>query len=109
MIPHKLWLYWSSGFRGKFEHTHIHRHIDTFSRKPSVLNIFTCPYILVYQTQHLRVVPDKIEWGMAEFIHTCVFNICKLNKAHKSINISLTVSYPIIQLVIIFLYVLQLV
>ena len=32
----------------------------------------TCPYILVYQTQHLRVVPDKIKWGMAEFIHVCL-------------------------------------
>ena len=71
VIPHKLWLHCSSGFREKFEHTHIHRHIDTFSRKPSVLNICTCPYILVYQTQHLRVVPDKIKWGMAEFIHVC--------------------------------------
>ena len=48
------------------------RHIDTFSRKPSVLNICTCPYILVYQTQHLRAVQDKIEWGMAEFIHVCL-------------------------------------
>ena len=59
VIPHKLWLHLSSDFREKFEHIHIHRHIDTFSRKPSVLNICTCPYILVYQTQHLRVVPDK--------------------------------------------------
>ena len=72
VIPHKLWLHWSSGFREKIEHTHIYRHIDTFSKKPSVLNICTCPYILVYQTQHLRAVPDKIKWGMAEFIHVCL-------------------------------------
>ena len=72
VIPHKLCLHWSSAFREEFEHTHIHRHIDTFSRKPSVLNICTCPYILVYQTQHLRVVPDKIKWGMAEFILVCL-------------------------------------
>ena len=71
VIPRKLWLHWSSGFRENFEHTLIHRHIDTFSRKPSDLNICTCPYILVCQTQHLRVVPDKIKWGMAEFIHVC--------------------------------------
>ena len=73
VISHKLWLHWSSGFREKIEHTHIHRHIDTFiGIKPSVLNICTCPYILNYQTQHLRVVPDKIKWGMAEFIHVCL-------------------------------------
>ena len=90
MIPHKLWLHWSSGFREKFEHTHIHRHIDTVPRKPSVLNICTCPYNLVYKTQHLRVVQDKVKWGMAELIHVCVFNICKLNKAHKS-NLNLKI------------------
>ena len=50
----------------------MHRHIDTFSRNPSVLYICTCPYILVYQTQHLRVVPDKIKWGMVEFIYVCL-------------------------------------
>ena len=65
VIPHKLWLLWSSGFREKIEHTHIHRHIDTFTRKPSFLNICTCLYILVYQTQQLRVVSDKIKWGMS--------------------------------------------
>ena len=65
VIPHKLWVLWSSGFREKFEHTHIHRHIDTYIRKPSFLNICTCLYILVYQTQQLRVVSDKIKWGMA--------------------------------------------
>ena len=67
VIPHKLWLNWSCSFREKFEHKHIHRHIHTFTRKPSVLNIHvcTCPYILVYQTQQLRVVQDKIKWGMA--------------------------------------------
>ena len=83
MIPNKLRRHWSSGFRKKIEHIHTYRHIDNFSRKPLVLNICTCPYILVYQTQHQRVVPGKIKWGMAEFIHVC-FNICKLNKAHKS-------------------------
>ena len=66
VFPHKLWLHWSSGFR---ENLNTHRHIDTFSRKPSVLNMCTCPYLLVYQTQHLRVFPDEIKWGMAEFIH----------------------------------------
>ena len=65
VILHKLWLHWSCSFGEKFEHTHIRRHIHTFTRKPSVLNIFTCPYILVYQTQQLRVFPDKIKWGMA--------------------------------------------
>ena len=65
VIPHKLWLLCSSGFRGKFEHTNIHRHIDTFTRKPSFLNTCTCLYILLYQTQQLRVVSDKIKWGMA--------------------------------------------
>ena len=65
VIQHKLWLLRSSGFREKFEHTHIHRHIDTFTRKPSFLNICTCLYILVYRTQQLRVVSDKIKWGMA--------------------------------------------
>ena len=47
----------------------LNTHIYTGTLIPSVLNICTCPYILVYQTQHLRVVPDKIKWGMAEFIH----------------------------------------
>ena len=65
VTPHKLWLHWSCSFKEKIEHTHIHRHIHTFTRKPSVLNICTCPYILVYQTQPLRVVPDKIKWEMA--------------------------------------------
>ena len=64
VIPHKLWLLWSSGFREKFEHTYIHRHINNFTRKPSFLNICTCLYILVYQTQQLGVVSDKIKWGL---------------------------------------------
>ena len=84
MIPHKLWLHWSSGFRGKFEHTHIHKHIDTFSRKPSVLNICTCPYILVYQTQHLRVVPDKIKWG--------IFAELAMSPFHHSVLVNLSIS-----------------
>ena len=71
VIPHKLWLLWSSGFRENFEYTHIHRHIDTFTRKPSFLNIRTCLYILVYQTQQLRVVTEKIKLGMA-LLYTCV-------------------------------------
>ena len=64
VIPYKHWLHWSCGFRETFEHTHIHRHIITFTRKPSVFNICTCTYILVYQTQQLRVGPDKThgEW-----------------------------------------------
>ena len=37
VIPHKLWLHWSCSFRENFEHTHIHRHIHTFTRQPSVL------------------------------------------------------------------------
>ena len=66
VIPHKLWLLWSSGFMEKIEHTHIHRHIDAFTRKPSFLiYICSCLYILIYQTQWLRVVSDKIKWGMA--------------------------------------------
>ena len=65
VIQHKLWLHLYCSFREKFEHTYMHRKIHTFTRKSSVLNIFTCPYILVYQTQQLRVVPDKIKWGMA--------------------------------------------
>ena len=73
VIPHKLWLHWSCGLREKFEHTHIHRHIHTFTRKPSVFNICTCPYILVYQTQQLRVVPGKINGEWLEFIHVYVF------------------------------------
>ena len=36
VIPHKLLIYWSCSFRENFEHTH--RHIHTFTRKPSVLN-----------------------------------------------------------------------
>ena len=68
VIPHKLWLHWSCGFREKFEHTHIH----TFTRKPSVFNICTCPYIPVYQTQQLRVVPNKIRGEWLECIHVCV-------------------------------------
>ena len=71
VIPHKLWLHWSCGFREKFEHTHIHRHIHTFTRKPSVFNKCTCPYILDYQTQQLRVVPDKIHGEWLECIHVC--------------------------------------
>ena len=65
VIPHKLWLHWSCSFRENFEHTHIHRHIHTFTRKPLVLNICKCPYILVNQTQQLGIVPVKIKWGMA--------------------------------------------
>ena len=42
VIPHKLWLHWSCGFREKFEHTHIHRHIHTFTRKPLVFKKCTC-------------------------------------------------------------------
>ena len=42
VIPHKRCLHWSYGFREKFERTHIHRHIHTFTRKPSVFNICTC-------------------------------------------------------------------
>ena len=72
VIPHKLWLHWSCGFREKIEHTHIPRHIHTFTRKPSVFNICTCPYILVYQTQQLRVVPDKVHGEWLECIHVCV-------------------------------------
>ena len=83
VIPHKLWLLWSSGFREKFEHTHILRHIDTFTWKPSFLNICTCLYILVYQTQQLRVVSDKIKLGNGLNLYMCVY-ICKLNKDHKS-------------------------
>ena len=82
MIPHKLWLHWSCGFREKIEHTYIHRHIDTFNRKPSVFNICTYPYILVYQTQQLRVVPDKIHGEKLELIHVCVH--LQINKDHKS-------------------------
>ena len=41
LIPHTLWLHWSCSFREKIEHTHIHRHIHTVTRKPSVLNICT--------------------------------------------------------------------
>ena len=72
VIPHKLWLHWSCGLRDKFEHTHIHRHIHTFTRKPSVFNICTCPYILVYQTQQMKVVPDEIHGEWLECIHVCV-------------------------------------
>ena len=39
LIPHTLWLHWPCSFREIFEHTHIHRHIHTFTRKSSVLNI----------------------------------------------------------------------
>ena len=72
VIPYKLWLHWFCSFREKVENTHIHRCIHTFTRKPSVLNICTCSYILVYQTQQLKVVPDKIKRGKFEFIHVCV-------------------------------------
>ena len=39
VIPHKLWLHWSCSFREKNEHTHIHRHIHTFTRKPLALTL----------------------------------------------------------------------
>ena len=87
VIPHKLWVHWSCGFREKFEHTYIHRQIHTFTRKHSVLNICTCPYILVYQTKQLRVVPDIKIHGNDLNVYMCVY-ICELNKNHKS-NINL--------------------
>ena len=82
MIPHKLLLHWFCSFREKIEHTHLHSHIHTFTRKASVLNICTSPYILVYQTQQLRVVEDK-KMGNGLNLYMCVY-ICKLNKDRKS-------------------------
>ena len=74
VIPHKLWLHGSSGFRENFEHIHIHitQAHRYFLYEAFGFKICTCPYILVYQTQLLRVTPDKIKWGMAEFIHMCL-------------------------------------
>ena len=42
VIPHKLWLHWSSGFREKFEHIHIHRHIDTFGFEYMYMSLHSC-------------------------------------------------------------------
>ena len=61
VTPHKRWLHWSSGFREKFEHTHIRKDTDSFMLRKELLNHLDLDIIGIADTHLLNTQVIEID------------------------------------------------